>query len=158
MNFKAHATAGATTAGVVSLSALVLTGDNHVSLLCGIIVFLMSLFPDLDTASIPSRYFAIGSLVVSVILMSFQEYYYCSLIGMSFLCMKVGKHRGWTHKYTLPLGFILVSYFFPNYDLILISFGVGLVTHYACDGMNPMKRKNWIFPGLKKTFPYISLI
>jgi hypothetical protein len=144
MNFKAHATAGLTTAGFTSLAVFALTQDNGVSLTCAGIVFLMSLFPDLDTASKPSRYFAIIALTTSLILMYYQQYYYVSLIGMSFLCLKVGKHRGWTHKYSLPLGFLITSYIFPNFDLIWISFAVGLCVHYACDSMSPLKLKNWI--------------
>lgn len=144
MNFEFHSVLGASTAGITSLAVFVITKDSSVSLLCAGIVFLMSLFPDLDTASKPSRYFAIFCLSVSIVLMIFEQYYYISMICIPFLCMKVGKHRGWTHKYTLPLGFLIIAYIFPNVDLIWISFSIGLITHYACDGMSPIIKKNWI--------------
>ena len=144
MNFKTHAYAGVVAATGISVATYYMTADNNASLICALVCFFASLFPDLDTDSIPARWTARVALAISL-LSFFKEWYIpSSLIGMAFLLFKIGKHRGWTHKYSLIVVLCIVSFFHKEYQFIYYAVCFGLFTHYIVDGIRINKLKNWI--------------
>ncbi len=138
MNFKAHAKAGIS----VSLISMALTGyftqDKELSIIVGLSTFIGSLFPDLDTESIVSRWTArLGFIAI------LASWYYNFpeiglVIGAGFMLVKSGKHRGFTHNYLLPIVFLIIGIVFNQFWMI--GFCAGLITHYSLDSINPIKQ------------------
>lgn len=105
MNFKAHAVGGVITSAVVSSFSLI-ASTNAIEVSDPFVVFgicfFMSLFPDLDTASIPQKWFYRCLIIVLCILFYFQEYKIISLISIFSITPLLHKHRGWTHWKITP--------------------------------------------------------
>lgn len=153
MNFKAHCAGGAVVAlSCSTVSYLTLEGasldiGNHFFLFG--VCFFMSLFPDLDTASIPQRWFY--RLMVPIIIYLYY-YKYFDLVFLSALFMAaplLHRHRGWTHYKVTPflMAFIFLwfydsreqfyeidkQYLLTNYILFIISVVLGHYTHLVLD-------------------------
>ena len=62
-----------------------------------------SLFPDLDTSSIPQRWFFRAILSFMLGLAWFERYRLAALLGVVALLPLVDRHRGWTHWRLAPL-------------------------------------------------------
>jgi hypothetical protein len=62
-----------------------------------------SLFPDLDTSSIPQRWFFRAILSSMIALAWFDRYRLAALVGVVALLPVVDHHRGWTHWRLAPL-------------------------------------------------------
>ncbi len=142
MNFDDHNTAGLATGSAVSLLVFFTLGDNLLSGVCGLVTYLAALFPDLDTNSIPSRVLAVFMLVVSLVFILFFDPLYPAIAGCLFMLVKCGKHRGLTHSYGLVLVALVAPVVF-DCGAVFWSFAAGLLTHYACDGMSPIKKSSW---------------
>lgn len=145
MNFKDHSNYGLVSASLVSVSTFYLTSNNIISLACGVLTYLFSLFPDLDTQSTPSRYAAMIGVATALFLLLAGKQVESAIIGISYMAIKTQKHRGYTHKYVIPLALSLVGvYFLPSFGIFFLAIAVGFLTHYFCDSLNPLLKKNWI--------------
>ena len=123
MNFRGHLTggllAGAVTASVavttkyVSLSpeafqhftGNLLHWQGEVQTLIGLFIatLFMALFPDLDTASVPQRWF-FRAVFMALIYLGWHEYYeQATLLGILSILPLLDHHRGWTHRKISPL-------------------------------------------------------
>lgn len=107
MNFKGHLIGG-TLAGIgVASSAShwgYLGADDHITwaVVCGITIF-FSLFPDLDTASVPQRWF-FRLVFVGLLYLGWQERYeLATVLGLLSILPLLDHHRGWTHWKISPL-------------------------------------------------------
>ncbi|MBF0237396.1 MAG: metal-dependent hydrolase [SAR324 cluster bacterium] len=122
MNFKGHAFGGGITGiGVAGLAvfsgAIPVTPEvlkqimnaplqhmNPVLMLLSIfaVTWFMSLFPDLDTASVPQRWFFRIMLIILGILYVKRQMDLFALVAFSVLLPVIHKHRGWTHWKITP--------------------------------------------------------
>jgi len=122
MNFKGHITGG-TLAGVGVAGLAIVSGysplnqavlqqfietpfslDNSITTLAGLflITCFMSLFPDLDTTSIPQRWFYRLLFVCQGVLYYQKKLDWFALLAFLSILPVVHKHRGWTHWKITP--------------------------------------------------------
>lgn len=144
MNFKEHATGGIISSAICSGFAELANAETIESLKCGAIAFFFSLFPDVDTQSHISKFLAKFVVFSNLILIASGLYLYAGILGTCYAWLKMGKHRGWTHSYFLPVLFFILAFNYVEYTLYFISLAIGLLAHYFIDGMNPLKRKEWV--------------
>jgi hypothetical protein len=141
MNFSEHAKAGGLVAAAVTIGLGLYLDDFKTPFQAGLLAFSGSLFPDLDIDSIPSRYTARACFCFSIALMWLDNPWPPAIAGTLFFLVKSGKHRGFTHKYSLPLICGLLAAFYGNW--LFAAFGVGLLTHYALDRLYFFDWGNW---------------
>lgn len=123
MNFKAHLNAGVV-AGAISAAAAIGVGpgESHEFLavtdsappqltfaaICFAAAVAMSLFPDLDTTSVPQRWFSRSILILLVIALSAdandrsKAFALTACLSFVFVLTTVHGHRGWTHWRITP--------------------------------------------------------
>lgn len=163
MNFKAHALVAVSVSTTIPIMAFILKAQasfsDILSAMIGII--LGGIFPDVDTQSKPSRYYAIGLLIASIYWWNSgtPEYIWFPLVP--FLLAKISKHRGFTHSYWLavilffspnimhflvfilpPWGILISDFVTRNYILVQ-GFSIGLIVHSLLDKRFPWDRKSW---------------
>ena len=144
-DFKKHNWYAIGASGWVFASTFYFGSKFEVSLILSLAIYLGANFPDLDTASIPSMWAARFSIVASVYFIYAEKPLYAAIVGIIYAAPKVGKHRGWTHKYiTLFVITAVVFYFWKRHLLIANAFCTGLLIHYYIDKISPFERKNWI--------------
>ena len=107
MTFRGHLTGGvAAGIGMAVLAAQwghVAPDDLHSwATVCGTTVF-FALFPDLDTSSVPQRWFFRLVFVVLLYLGWSQRYELATLVGILAVLPLLDHHRGWTHWKVSPL-------------------------------------------------------
>jgi len=117
MNFNSHLAAGMAAGTVAAGTAIVFAPDSsrafveigrivprEVSfpLSCFVAALAMSLFPDLDTASVPQRWFS--RLVLTLLVLSFYSGKRDLVLGLALIpaLTTIHKHRGWTHWRIVP--------------------------------------------------------
>ncbi len=117
MNFSGHI-AGGVGAGLAAGAVALGFGDElgaHTEEIGGVVVgraaygwacfltaLLMSLFPDLDTASIPQRWFLRGMFAALVAALYFQQTALFVVLAFAALLPLIHRHRGWTHWRVTP--------------------------------------------------------
>jgi hypothetical protein len=122
MNFQAHLQGGLV-AGSIAVSVALGTGyaewhndawqrfldsplnfEQPISLLLSLFVtaLFMALFPDLDTTSVPQRWFFRGMFILLAILYFQKELEIFCLLAFVTLLPVMHKHRGWTHWKVTP--------------------------------------------------------
>jgi len=144
-DFKKHNWFAVGASALVLIATLAAGSKFEVSLILSVAVYLGANFPDLDTASTPSKWAARFALVSSAYFIYVEEPIYGLIVCMIYISPKVSKHRGWTHKFSTPvLITATVLIIFREYTLIAVAFSVGLLAHYALDRLNPFEFKNWI--------------
>lgn len=138
MNFKGHAVGGliaATAMGmaVYSLNPAPSFGENSSELVQQVSVILagfplridiffltlfMSLFPDLDTASISQRWFFRFCFIALGVLLYYRIMDIFAVVAFTALLPLLHKHRGWTHWIVTPwvmaLSFIVIVEYFRS--------------------------------------------
>ena len=127
MNFKGHLTGGMIAGGITSGVALwsnyvrpnqesiqlfledplYLQGEVQTLIALFITTLFMSLFPDLDTASIPQRWFFRGMFLTLTFLFFTEQMEIFSILAFVSLLPVMHKHRGWTHWKITPWLIIL---------------------------------------------------
>ena len=142
MNFKEHITAAAITS-VPATMVISNTQDIKENSVIAMFVLIGGIFPDIDTHSHPSKIFAMAGFILATLLLYLGDSVYSALIGIAFMICKTGKHRGWTHKYSLPVLLMIASFWIPYFEIIQ-AFAVGLVVHYLIDRMSIWRFKNWV--------------
>ena len=140
--FKKHFTAGLIASGVVASGTYFLTKNLEASALAGAACLFGSLAPDIDVDSIPSRWFARFGFIATILLYYFNKKDLGLVLGGSFFFLKSGKHRGWTHKYSLPLGLVFAAYFIPHMAWFVGA--IGLIVHYSLDRISPFRVSGWV--------------
>lgn len=151
MNFPDHSRAGLITSAVTATGALFF-GDSlgagfetwaqtKQSFLLGLLVYIGSVFPDLDTESIPSRWAARIGLVFFCIMAYLNKPWPSAIAGALFFLVKADKHRGFTHKYWFIAAFIIYGLYYHQY--LACAFGLGLLVHFRIDRISPFEWKNW---------------
>ena len=122
MNFQAHLQGGLV-AGSIAVGVALGTGyaewqsdawqrfldqpldfGQPISLLLSVFVtaVFMALFPDLDTTSVPQRWFFRAMFVTLAILYFQKELEVFCLLAFVTLLPVMHKHRGWTHRKVTP--------------------------------------------------------
>ncbi|MBU2647526.1 metal-dependent hydrolase [bacterium] len=146
MNFPSHLKAGLIASAAVTISARTITGTDKLESLAMIFLLCLvgSLAPDLDTKSVPHKIAALFGFMFCIASIYTGHPYPAPYFATGFLFISSMDHRGYTHVYLWPL--ILIGAGLYGMNLYLISFGVGLLTHYALDRMNPLKLNNWLKP------------
>ena len=137
MNFKAHLIAGSIAGIAISAINYYFSKDLKSSIILGSITLAASLVPDIDTGSIPSRIFAWLGILVSCFLLYFKNPFPAAIIGIVYMAFSSDKHRGFTHKWALPICCFIASYL--TKQLWLSAFGLGLIVHYVMDNIPPYK-------------------
>jgi len=141
MNFPDHSRAGLIASVVVSVASMIFTQDLDSAVLLGFSVYIGSVFPDLDTDSIPSRWAARIGVLFFLIMAYLNKPWPPAIAGALFFLVKADHHRGFTHKYWFPLGFIVCGIYLQQYSAC--AFGFGLLVHFMIDGISPFALKNW---------------
>ncbi len=148
MMFKEHAIAGLATGLVVAGGAYYFLPDPRLGPVFGLIAFAGSLAPDIDTGSIPSRIFAWAGIALSILLLHQNSPEPAAYIGIVYMAFSADKHRGFSHKWILPITCFLIAgvgiYYpdiFPLFKRLfwLIPFGLGIITHFIIDKIPPTK-------------------
>lgn len=142
MNFSSHARAGLTAAAAVSVASFIYFRNFDQAALTGLVLFAGSIFPDLDTDSIPSRWAARIGFVVSLTMLYLRKPFVPALAGMMFFLVKSGRHRGFIHKYCFPVFFLVLGAGTGN--VLYAAFGAGLVVHLWLDRISPLDGRRWI--------------
>jgi len=119
MNFKGHLTAGIVTGFAVSgLASLFSPVTPWAIFQLTTIATLFALFPDLDTSSIPQRWFYRCVFVLLVILSIQGKYQLAALFAIVALMPILSTHRGWTHS---PLAACLSPFVFAFFYEYLLT-------------------------------------
>lgn len=119
MNFRAHF-AGGVAAGTAAAAVSVLSGDTALSgdsarrffsagpdggvHLAGVfaVAWFMALFPDLDTASVPQRWFLRAMFALLVAALAWGRLDLFVVLAFAALLPLLHRHRGWTHWKVTP--------------------------------------------------------
>ncbi len=67
-----------------------------------LLTLVMSLFPDLDTASVPQRWFFRAAFVLLLILLLLKQMDMFAIVTFLLLLPLLHRHRGWTHSKWTP--------------------------------------------------------
>lgn len=103
-----------------------------------------SLAPDLDTNSRPSKYFSMFLFLFGLWSIWNRELYPFVIFATAFAFIKSMNHRTFCHIFALPMILSISAVYFSIWWLI--PFSVGLICHYICDRLNPLKLNNWWKP------------
>lgn len=141
MNFPQHAKAGFYTS-CLAASAGYLFKDLRIALLAGLLCFVGSVIPDLDTDSIPSRWAARFGLGLTCFSIYTGRYFPAVVAALLFFAIKSFPHRNWTHKYFGPLICFSLGIYHQNF--LYAAFGVGLLCHLLVDSLSPLDSRNWV--------------
>lgn len=138
MNFKQHAIIGAASSGIIAVGSFALTKNPAIALTFGVSLFVGSIIPDIDTGSIPSRIFAVATIILAGILMYFGLDKHAAIVGIINAALRIDKHRGYTHSWLLiivcsAIGIVAAFGKIPEYFVLLAPFAVGLIVHYLVD-------------------------
>lgn len=142
MNFNEHLKAGVIGGVVTAVAASYITKKpEHLAAVFGLTVA-GSLFPDLDTASNPSRITALCLTIFGIVSIYTREPYLALYFMTAFCLVKSFKHRGFSHSYMIPAALIFMSYDFsvPWFA----AFGIGCIIHLFIDKLYPWKLSNWL--------------
>ena len=152
MNYRNHLIFGT----VTSIATPIIMNQAGFSLDMGDIAVIIpaviagSLFPDCDTASIPSRIYAILGVIWSVFFFIFEMNDFIIPLWLPFIFAKMSRHRSWTHARWLPVVLTAIPFFlfrltinYPRfhhiadlmyeYRLLFMAFSLGLITHLILD-------------------------
>ena len=105
MNFKGHFVGGVVVSAMISTtSSVMITEPLMIASPAILFVFclFMSLFPDLDTASIPQRWFYRLMFVLLPFLLYKGEQDLFNIAAIISISPLLHKHRGWTHWKITP--------------------------------------------------------
>ena len=111
MRFQGHliggAVAGVVIVGIAAKSGIVEIGtlpQRNVStaITLFLLTLIMSLFPDLDTASVPQRWFFRSAFGLLVVLFIFKQMDTFAIVTFVLLLPLLHHHRGWTHHKLTP--------------------------------------------------------
>lgn len=149
MNFMGHAI-GAGVVGIGAAAFILKTGNSPaMALKIGGILWLGGQTPDLDIASIPSKWFGRLGFVAAGLLFGYgflgrdhRAIAISSVIGLTALLLLAMKHRGPLHKYWLPAFCIFMSVF--HGDALMLAFGCGIIVHLLLDRVFPWQFKGWM--------------
>ena len=107
MTFKGHLVggviAGVGLAGISIQLGYIPPQDVNRWVGVGATTVFFSLFPDLDTSSVPQRWFFRGVLLLLFYLGWSGHYELATLVGMLSISPLLHRHRGWTHWKISPL-------------------------------------------------------
>lgn len=136
---------------------MILYGNSDMLALGGLFMLtvIMSLFPDLDTASIPQRWFYRSAYLLLIILVLLKQMALFAVVTFILLLPLLHRHRGWTHARITPvvmalfmvliLGYIripdmfnrmsvdLLISLFHDYWIVMLACVMGHYTHLAMD-------------------------
>jgi len=160
MTFRGHLVGGMV-AGVAAATAtgglgLIEPGEYGVWLGVASTGVLFSLVPDLDTASVPQRWFFKGVFALILYLACRGQYETATLVALAAMLPVLDHHRGWTHGRLSPLvmplalgvvyeywrvsrvaegGEFEVEMVAPSHLAFLAAAVVGWYTHLFLDGV-----------------------
>jgi len=141
MNFPDHSRAGLIASAMTATVGLFFGQHLEQAVLTGGFVYIGSIFPDLDTESIPSRWAARIGLVFFCIMAYLDKPWPAAIAGALFFLVKADRHRGFTHKYWFIAVFIAYGLIYEQ--ALACAFGVGLLVHFRIDRISPFELKNW---------------
>ncbi len=104
-----------------------------------VLTLIMSLFPDLDTASVPQRWFFRSAFALLVVLLLLRQMDLFAIITLVLLLPLLHRHRGWTHSKITP---IVISIF------MLLALGYIRIPHLldrlSVDLLVSLFRDTWV--------------
>ena len=106
MNFKAHLLTSAAVGVAIPLTWKAV-GINLSELEIAYMVTATILggnFADLDHQSIPSKFYALLSVMASIYFFWIKQPVLILFFALPFLVVKMSRHRGFTHSYFIPAG------------------------------------------------------
>jgi len=144
MNFKNHLLAGTATGIITGATAWYITKNPSIGLVFAGVTVIGSLISDLDTGSIPSRIFAWIGIAASCFMLYTGKPKIAAVIGIIFMFFNLDHHRGFTHKWILPIVCFIaggMALRYPQFRMYvaLIPLGIGIATHLAADKIPPYK-------------------
>jgi len=141
MNYKSHMIGGIITS-TISLILIYLFTDmmtNRTELIYPITVFIFSLYPDLDTASKPSRHYYIIGILLFIYLVHIYMIFSSFLVILFITLPKMFPHRGFVHtiRFSIISGAIYYGIIYNIIDVefkyIMASVVIGYLTHLTLD-------------------------
>lgn len=141
MNYKSHLNGGIIASCFTAGGFLILSLNPIIALICGLVTLVMSLYPDLDTSSKPSRYFYIAGIPTAIYLFYTGQIIPASIVTGLLVIPKFFKHRGFVHtiRYGIIASACIGYMLFPLVGIwalwMIIGSGiVGYMTHLVMDG------------------------
>ncbi len=137
MNFRNHAIAGLITGSAATGATYYHSKNIQFSFAMGAVALAGSLAPDIDTGSVPSRIFAWVGILFSCYLIYIKQTRFAAYIGLIYMVLSSGKHRGLTHKWIIPIVCFIGSYLskqaWPG------ALAMGWACHLSVDKIPPWK-------------------
>ncbi len=115
-------------------------------------IILGGLFPDIDTASLPSRWYSILMALSLPVFFYYDMPWHWIAVLIPYVAAKSFPHRKWTHSWLLvgtllfstviaqliskytPVDLLLVKEFIEDFEMQIIFFGIGVASHIIFDG------------------------
>jgi membrane-bound metal-dependent hydrolase YbcI (DUF457 family) len=129
--------------GIDRLAHQVLNRDSGWLMLAGLflITLAMALFPDLDGASIPQRWFYRGVFVCLVFLLAMRRMDLFAALTLIALTPLLHRHRGWTHSPLTPFVIACVVVMIIAYQ----PSQPGWWRSFSADSVLSALRDGWIY-------------
>ncbi|MEE2657908.1 MAG: metal-dependent hydrolase [Candidatus Latescibacterota bacterium] len=159
MRARGHLTGGAVVALSTTATAIashrIPAADHPLAWGLAATVLFFSLFPDVDTASLPQRWFYKGVILGLLVLAWQGEFALATVVAAISMLPLIDHHRGWTHSVLSPvvgptiaaavlLGWRhlelegevgLIELWKPGYSVLLGGAVIGWYTHLFLDGL-----------------------
>ncbi|NQU62855.1 MAG: metal-dependent hydrolase [SAR324 cluster bacterium] len=140
---------------LISVDALS-QSDTSTTIMLFLLTLVMALFPDLDTASIPQRWFLRLSYLLLIVLLFLKQMDLFAIVTLILLLPLLHHHRGWTHSKLAPFAIAILVimvmlylqspflqierfsidyaiFLFQEYWIIFLACVVGHYTHLLLD-------------------------
>jgi hypothetical protein len=106
-----------------------------------LITWFMALFPDLDTASIPQRWFFRAVFVILALLYFYRQMEWFAILSFAAISPVLHKHRGWTHWKITP--WLIALYLAIVFEYMRVKNGI--FASFSWDNILEMFQQYWIF-------------
>ncbi|MCK5609264.1 metal-dependent hydrolase [Candidatus Pacearchaeota archaeon] len=153
MNFAGHAIGSS----IISIGAVGITTaispetEPKTLAIIAVCIILGGLFPDIDTASIPSRWYSILMCISLPIFWHYDMPWHWIAVLIPYVAAKSFRHRFWTHSINLPFvllfltnagqfitiampdSMMTVKLYIQDFQFEIICFALGIVSHLLFD-------------------------
>ena len=153
MNFHGHAIVSSIiAAGVVGITTTISPEtEPKILAIIAVCIILGGLFPDIDTASIPSRWYAIIMCLSLPVFWHYDMPWHWIAVLIPYVAAKSFKHRSWTHSVNLPFALLFltiagqlitiampdnlmtIKFYIQDFQFEIICFALGVSSHILLD-------------------------
>lgn len=153
MKFEAHLIGSSLIAAAAVGITIAVNSETEPKTLAiiAVCIILGGLWPDIDTASIPSRWYSVLMCLSLPVFWHYDMPWHWIAVLIPYVAAKSFKHRSWTHSkwlvaslvfssgivglvsYWIPDDFLWVKEFIENFETQIIFFAFGIASHKLFD-------------------------